>query len=442
MAISLLANCGGGDKPGPVINTCTFTFNCPGCKVLDKQGNVITTVKVPVVEGSDDHYAKFYINGDDLHHSPLGSSIAIKKGVETITDYFYRPTTGEIALPLVGDLTITAEGFNKSLEECTWAQINEISTSGRAKEFFSIYDPSQPTLNCKRVQLKHQDTAGDGADKISEGELYQTVRIIGFNEDYTELPPDGGDPDPENAIGITFEFADLISDQFGYSLSTQWNDANDKDSSNYNYLDSSLRMALVGKKQDKGHILWAQKERTEWSNEPSGLYTDKSVLDMLPDELTKEGILKCPAKYINIYNTELATPAWEEQVVNDKLFLLSPKEIGNTVNIQFEEPHTTLYSYYKNAKDIDRVKKQIKGDDPFVPDPIPVIPKGKGQSVDDRILNYAGYNNALGGGITWLRSPYTNFSDFAWYVNSAGYPSNAGTYVYDRVFAIAPAFCI
>ena len=159
-------------------------------------------------------------------------------------------------------------GTPKPLEECSWGKINQVSKAGKASEWFKVGDT-------KKLQLKHQDTNNNRI--IDDGELYQTVRIIGINEDYTELPTDGSKPNPNKAIGITFEFVDLISDANGYSLATQWNDTNDISTANNNYLNSSIRYALNKKTGTDGcdHILWAQKEATEWSN----YYINKSELD-------------------------------------------------------------------------------------------------------------------------------------------------------------------
>lgn len=320
-------------------------------------------------------------------------------------------------------------GTPKPLEECSWEKISQVSKAGKANEWFKVGDT-------KKLQLKHQDTNNNGL--IDEGELYQTVRIIGINEDYTELPTDGSKPNSDKAIGITFEFVDLISDANGYSLATQWNDTNDTSTANHNYLNSSIRYAL-NKMTGSGecnHILWAQKGATKWSNEPDGLYTDKSVLDMLPDDLTKEGILKTPAKYINIYDS-----CWKEQIVEDKLFLLSPKEMGNTKDAEYEEPHTTTYSYYKNVENIDRVKKQIKGNDESTS--YSEILSGEGQTYKDKVYNYAGYNfksDNTQGGFSWLRSPSTDYDAEAWSVYVDGYLNSYS--VYRNAYAVAPAFCI
>ncbi|MCQ2796017.1 MAG: hypothetical protein MJ213_01725 [Bacilli bacterium] len=324
MAISLLASC---SKPTPSpVTTYTLTFNCIDCKAYDESKNEITSVEI-IPSPSYTTYAKFYLEGKE-GRKPLKSLVNVKKtNANEDVDYEYNTITGELFIPVIDNLTITAVGTIKTLEECSWSEINEISTSGLADKYFTLGEE-------KKVQLKHQS-----------GNIYQTVRIIGFNQDYTELPKGGGNPDPNKVIGITFEFVNSICDDQGYSIATQWDDTDAEKGSNYNFLDSSVRKALT--KTGNGHILWAKKGATSWSNEPGGLYTDKSVLEMLPDELTEEGILKTPAKYINIWNKNLEPEeGWEEQVVNDKLFLLSPAEMGRIGHEQ-EEPHTVTYSLYE-----------------------------------------------------------------------------------------------
>lgn len=352
----------------------------------------------------------------------------------------------QIKVNVPTDETITIKAVSlpakESLDAYTWSEISTISGLGLADKFFKVYDPNNhPELSTKKVQLKHQDSKGDGADVISDGEIYQTVRIIGINQDCTDL-----DHPDETKIGITFEFADLISDNLGYSLATQWNDtAEEVYGDNYNYFDSSIRMALVNEKPvgGAGHILWAQKGNDHWSNESGGSYTNKSVLDMLPDELTKEGILKTPAKYINIWNDKKQPEAgWEEQTINDKLFLLSPAEMGRTGH-EYEEPRTTAYSYYDGAVDEDRIKKQIKGNAEPCKEPRE-IPGDKGQTCQERVYNAAGFNwsaDSSGGGFSWLRSPVTDSTGAAWGISYDG-SFYHWHLVYNIASAVAPAFCI
>lgn len=301
---------------------------------------------------------------------------------------------------------------NKTLEECSWDEINTISSQGAtfAESFFGSISRDNPIT--KTVMVNGQP---------------HKVRIIGYGEDYTDLN------DPSTAIGITFEFANLISDNQGYSLATQWNDTNNKSTANYNYLDSSVRMALVGENQEKGHILWAQKGEATWST--NSLYKNRTVLSMLPYDLIS--VLKTPSKYINTHKES----TWEEKTVEDKLFLLSPFEMGENERSDFEESRTTTYSYYNGAQDTDRVKKQIKNDSYTKTCSINYVSES-GQVYQNNVISYAGYNGSTHGGIPWLRSPSTNSAENAWRVNGSGNFDNDNTNVYNIAYAVAPAFCI
>lgn len=434
-------------EPIPV-TTYTINFSCSNCEIYDETGQtkITDSIEVPVA-GSYTTYYKFIIKGKDNYKAPFSkSSIAVKKttGGEDV-DFEYDGTICKATIPVSANLTVTTAGINKTLEEFTWAEINEISTIGRADDFFDIYDSSKPTLNCKRVQLKHQDKNGNGV--IDEDEVYQTVRIIGINEDCADI----NNPE-ETKIGLTFEFADLISDEDGYSLATQWHDVSYLTSytTSQNYQNASIRKALV--KEGGGHILWAKKEAVDWDND---IYYNKSVLDMLPDDLTKVGILKSPCKYVNTF---CHVPGdiqdmwwWEEQIINDKLFLLSPAETGRTGHEE-EEPSTTVYSYYEgHTEDGDpiRLKSQIKSADIYsVPTTIPI---GSGQSYSSfDVYNFAGISSVFSeltppSGHFWLRSPDVDDTEIAhgeaWSLLFSGHLASDQN-ICSRAFAIAPAFCI
>ncbi|MCQ2795416.1 MAG: DUF6273 domain-containing protein [Bacilli bacterium] len=401
MAISLLASCGGGNNPGPVVNTYTITFDCQQCKAFDKDDKEVTSVTVPVVESEHTIYQKFHFEGKEPFKVPLKSSITIKKtDTKEIVDYEYA--NGNLFVPIVGDLTISAKGtsYDKSLENSSWDEIAEISATGRANEFFRVSDT-------KKVQLQYQS-----------GNIYQTVRIIDFNKD---KDPNG------NNLGITFEFADLISDANGYSLASLWQNTSTTEGSNYNYIDSTIRKNLTGK--GRGSIMWYEKGSGTVSKE----YTT-SVYDMLPDDLTEEGILKTTRKKVNLHTTG----DWVETDVDDKLFLLSVSEMKyQTDYAEVGEP----YEYYKNADtekaDPIRIKQQVKGSADALIDVTPITESAYGSG-----SSYAGYNSsAVGeGGRSWLRSPTIRYRDAAWMCKSDG--DLANVYVYRCASATAPAFCI
>ncbi|MCQ2795010.1 MAG: DUF6273 domain-containing protein [Bacilli bacterium] len=319
MAISFLAcNKGGG---------YTFTFNCSNCKVLNAEGKEITT-DISVPENSKTLYAKFYLKGTAEYHNPLESSISVKNGEETIP-FEYFPKTGEIIIPVVGNLSIAAQGINKTLEECTWAEINEISMTGRAKEFFDIYDSAKPELNCKKVNLIENGTPQS---------FPHTVRIIGFNHD--DLADGSG------KAGITFEFADVITkgiDAPTDTFMTVW----DKYDHNFDYRESALNKALNSKAAEID-----------------------SVINRFPDNLREviKPVNKKVGVSINEYNEYEALSFEEDRC--PYLFSLAYNEIHNPDGEAVTPGETNgIYEYYKNHgsdEDADksyRVKKAVNGAD-------------------------------------------------------------------------------
>lgn len=297
-----------------------------------------------------------------------------------------------------------------TLENSSWATIKDISKLGRARDFFSLGETKTLLVN--------------GVTHI--------VKIIGFNQD---VDKDG------NKIGITFEFDTLLSDQDGYSLATYWNDSDDTLFANEDYKDSTLRAVLNGndyKGSSTADIHWFIKDSKTYST------TYKtSVLDMLPVELTN--VLTAPVKYINIGGAE--------DTVCDKLFLLSPKEMGYDDPEGYQEESTIAYTYYEgHDKQVDeiRIKHQVKGAEGALTHPTSGI-EGKFRSSNKQ--SYAGldmYNEEYEqyyGGDYYLRSPDKNrFTNVAWKIDHSGMASNYGGIfggcVNDTAYAIAPAFCI
>lgn len=295
--------------------------------------------------------------------------------------------------------------------------------------------------------------------------LEQKVRLIDIDKD---VDSEG------NKIHTTFEFGNLLSDENGYSLATYWQNTNSVDSANYDYTNSTIRAVLNGHDYEgasRADINWFQyfgskedKEKTGKNRLFSVDYSNKSVVSMLPKGLVDA--LKSPSKYVNIF----ANDKYEEITVNDKLFLLSPREIGfSEDDIYGQEASTTSYKFYESHTDyMDdfRIKKQIKGsngartsilygkdlDGAYKP-PLDIRQPGNKSS-------YAGYNATYkntSGGSYWLRSPYYAGPGYnpppgwnpdcwfgsAWYVDDIfGMADGFCIYAYDRAMGIAPAFCI
>ncbi|MCQ2795396.1 MAG: DUF6273 domain-containing protein [Bacilli bacterium] len=289
------------------------------------------------------------------------------------------------------------------LNECSWDKINEVSKAGQASKWFKVGDEKAISIN---------------------GKLHK-VRILGFNQDVDNK---------NNTLGITFEFVNLICDANGNSLAVQWND-DSGDSSNGNYLDSTIRLALNGTGK-ASQFLWAEKAATTWSK----TYKNKTVLDMLPSDLVK--VLKEPIKYVACRNNE---GKWEDKTFSDKLFLLSPREMGYDSSQQESPDHTRPYSYYEGHTDyMDslRIKKQINDDEIYIE--APYIPVGSGQLIPGDVQNHAGYvddHQRTWGATYWLRSPDIGVYEIAWHSFFQGLLSTMVS-VRSDALCIAPAFCI
>lgn len=403
--IMFLSSCGCSNN-NPETKTCKLVFDCPGCIVYDESGQEVTTIDIKVPDTTYTTYHKFFLKGDHLHHSPLDSSISIKKGEQTIENYDYIGSTGEITLPILGDMKITAQGFNKNLQECEWSEISEISTTGRAKEFFSIGEEKVITVN---KQLHR-------------------IRIIGFNHDKLSS-------DTSKMAGITFEFVNLLSDEEGYSLATPWDSEDGVGSTNnYNFLNSNLRKAFDGNAETS--IVWARKgEFTETTEEP---YYHKTVLDMLPVDLKK--VLKEVRKEVTIYNTDKNEYEVNKTDYNTTIFPLSYAETNETSS---EEVLTegSIYEFYKpdgSNKEAKRIKYQVKWHNG-------AIKYDQQPFIDDRGANSAGYNDPTDeyGGFYWMRSPKVKGYNFSTSVYQGYYDGDLLTILcHSSLLAIAPAFCV
>ncbi|MCQ2792193.1 MAG: DUF6273 domain-containing protein [Bacilli bacterium] len=227
-----------------------------------------------------------------------------------------------------------------------------------------------------------------------------------------------------NKIHTTFEFANLISDENGYSLASLWQDDEDGEDCNFDYLNSTIRKNLVG--YGNGKIMWYEKDSATRSSR------SQSVLDMLPSDL--RSVLKIAKKKVNL-NT---TGSWVETDLRDELFLLSANEMNEqTPDVE----KGNAYEYYKNAKpkeaDPIRIKQQVKGTDGARIDSLAITDNAYGFG-----YSYAGHNSSTTGegGYSWLRSPGTDVSYDAWIVSTGGRLYIG--YVCNYAFAFAPAFCI
>ncbi|MCQ2795191.1 MAG: InlB B-repeat-containing protein [Bacilli bacterium] len=246
----------------------------------------------------------------------------------------------------------------ESLESYEWSEINILSKAGLADTCFDVGDT-------KEVTLKGQD-------------FPHTVRIIGFNHD--DLADGSG------KAGITFEFADVITkDSKEEAYTTKWDTPNNSD-----YRKSILNNFL--------------------NNETEGT---TSVINMLPDDLSEEGIIKSVNKLVGVSETQ-TRGKFTATSFETKLFSLAYHEIHNPDSRPVTPNETNgIYEYYEghggdtDEDNIYRVKKIVDG--------------GDGVSF-------------------WLRSPAMNFLTDAFRVLTGG--ALGYGQVTTRECAVAPAFCI
>ena len=361
----------------------------------------------------------------------------------------------------------------KNLEDCTWAEIAEISVSGKASQVFKIGDT-------KKVKLKHQN-----------GEtVCQSVRIIGFN--YDELSDD-----TSKKAGITFEFCDLISDSRGNSLAAQFNaipqtyGEGDGEFNVYDmYSKSNIRYMLdkgCGElsEEDGYSINWLKyldelpEDDTKFlvsNSEPEHC----SVFEMLPSDL--QAVIKTVNKDSLEYNYESLEEdeclKYSKTVIKAKLFLLSRDEIttnrvtsdsyhilgtGKNAYEFYDRGHidtfdTVEWSYNRQTAldDCYRIKSGLHYNDALCwydedwnqHNSFKVF----GQEGDE-IYNYAGLSSNspdwivpnIGSGPYWTRTPLNTSDSWSdlWAVNQSG--TLVTSFDYNGVtsaIGVAPAFCI
>lgn len=315
LAPMMLLSCG-GSKPEP---TYTITFNCTDCKAYDESDKEVTSVTVPAVDPALSLCKEFHFEVNKPFKVPLKSDISIKKtGTDETVECKY--VNGNLFVPIIGNLTISVTGssYSKSLEGSSWAEIAEIAETGRADEFFGVG-------NTKEVTLKGQSFS-------------HTVRIIDFNHD--DLADGSG------KVGITFEFANLISKNDKSSYKIGWNS-----SENYDYRQSGINISL--------------------NNETEG---EESIVNMFPDDLRQEGIIKQVNKLVGVNESETeGKDNYKATSFSAKLFPLAYDEIHApeaepTDVTPGEAGNTGIYEYYKNhsgdtLEDMAyRVKKTIVDD--------------------------------------------------------------------------------
>lgn len=419
----------------------TFDFNTPINKdyTLFAKWSGTDTFTITVNAGTDGQFP----DGTTVKSFKVGHNTKLKEDLAIVSkleytgsnyqtfDKYIHDDGSDIADAEIVTSNISVKGKfrNKTLEECSWKEISEISAKGatEAKNFFGEIDRSKPIT--KKVVVNNQ---------------IHTVKIIGYGEDYGNLS------DKTNTqLGITFEFNNLISDENGYSLATYWNNVASLEHSNSNYKTSSIRAALNGNDYEgssKANINWFRFYGTNEDTASTGKNRHfasehqykNSILDMLPYDLTT--YIKTTSKYVNIYGNN----GWEEKTVEDKLFLLSPRELNGHSEGFPEETSTTVYSYYKNSGKNDRLKMQIKGQQGARTE----RPYLDGYDIDglyneDKKCSFAGsYHTNNTFGVYYLRSPEKINTRYKYVYNISGDGTTYWGKGCENAIGIAPAFCI
>lgn len=398
-------------------------------------------------DGGSKNCKLYYIDGGKYTECILGRSILVPAGLD-ITLFLSSYSDDDVAyLPVFkNNLTITGADYEVLFGSADMITVNidadaECIVKGKTEKTFPSSGPKLDNYDWETIKYISDSGGADVMFDVGETKEVEingqshTVRIIGFDQDYT----DPNDRD-NTKVGITFDFADLISDAEGYSLATVWNDTADVDTANCNYRTSTLRNNLNGKDDN---AKWYRKGETQ----KSSTYK-KSVLNMLPTELSD--VITPVSKNVNVYESG----QWKETPVSDSLFLLNPKETGlkgeyPPLDFELDVP---VYEFYEPDKFSDRIKEQVAKETGAITQPTNIDSSDLLADVEGR--SYAGYEHTGGAGSCYyLRSPcaisggYTSLYNEIWTMSPdggqtivGGTDGNQGAY--GEAYPIAPAFCI
>lgn len=295
-----------------------------------------------------------------------------------------------------------------------------VSTSGESTIPWYLDDSYLDSLTLEDVGI---------INKVKVNGINHKVRLIGIDHD--ELADDSGD-----LAHTTWEFANLISDENGYSLATFWNDTTETDVPCRDYYNSSLRYALIGEQEDPTVDVshgWYEKGM----GTKSETYT-KPVIDMLPSELAAK-ILPVEKEVITYNGSSYITTTCE-----DKLFVLSSSET-NEDGYVWERYDYYYYSPSTTTGDYHRVKGQVKKTD-ALESATPIT-----DSLASGAESIAGYNSSYAncGSGYWLRDIETDEVEgkgSPYGMSSGGSMCNIhdGGHGDGNLLAtpIAPAFCL
>ncbi|MCQ2795663.1 MAG: DUF6273 domain-containing protein [Bacilli bacterium] len=314
VAISFLTNCS-ESKPYKTVKR-TVSFNIPDCKMLygsteiDSSG---TEIELPDISPC---YVKFLLKADDNTYMKP-SDITLDK----TTDYTFDSDSGDLLINVQSDLNITGScDMYKSLEECTWSQISQISNLGKASDAFSVGDTKTVKVN----GLNHK------------------VRIIGFNHDELSTSTEQA---PKYA-SITFEFANVITNS-NRVTTTIWDGVYQTSGDNFDYRESIINSFL---------------NNTEDNN---------SVINMLPSSGDIKNpdlreVIKPVDKKVGVStdsgHSYIATSFDGDAHPYPYLFLLAHDEITKDRRESYAASNEgTTYEYYKQHDDKNSRIKKVAG---------------------------------------------------------------------------------
>ncbi|MCQ2795489.1 MAG: InlB B-repeat-containing protein [Bacilli bacterium] len=352
-------------------NTVELTFNGTNCRLW--KNNIMQEGIIDIISGIDNIFTIEPINSYlPVFLTPVTSTNMVKCE--------FNPATKQLIINANLNCSVTASTTKQTLEECTWSEIDSISAAGLADEFFDIGET-------KTVKLFESGT---------EQSSPHTIRIIDFNHDYSELP-DEGDPDPNNVLGITFEFANVITKSDGSVATTKWNDKQSTSSTNYDYRKSTLNDFLNDKTEDV-----------------------ESVINMLPSSGDPD-------------NPDL------REVI---------KPVDKKVGVSTDKGQNYIATSFDGSKDYPYPYLFPLAHDEIAPNDLESVVSGEGseyQYYKNHISYYDWIKKKVGassdkGETYWLRSPYPPLSDLTWRIRGDGALACNDDIFYS--YAVAPAFCI
>ncbi|MCQ2794298.1 MAG: DUF6273 domain-containing protein [Bacilli bacterium] len=298
------------------IDNCSMTYN--GDPV-----DATTGVNIVVPQGVNPYYVKFVVTvSDSVYMKP--SDVTLNGGA--YTDYIFNKDKGELVINLQQNTVVTGTcDMYKTLEECSWSQIETISKAGNAPEAFKVGDEKEVNLF---------DISSDINTRTKQN-FTHTVRIIDFNHD---KDING------NNLGITFEFKNVITKGTTTptdAYTTIWDGIPDTSGDNFDYRSSVLNKAL--------------------NDETSGV---DSIINRLPDDL--KDVIKPSDKKVGVNESKREGAQYYEAKSfktgeYPKLFPLAHDEMVDHDDYVVQDEGTKYQYYIDHPNQADRIKTKVGG---------------------------------------------------------------------------------